>query len=105
MKQVEVTISQAPDGMFWCHTEEDVFGAGLNAAGASVKEAKEDLFACLEEARQELVEQGGVPEEVRFTYKYDLQSFFLCRLPPLLHVASTSRMFYRVEISISIIHL
>lgn len=76
MKQVEVTISQAPDGMFWCHTEEDVFGAGLNAAGTSVKEAKEDLFACLEEARQELVEQGGVPEEVRFTYKYDLQSFF-----------------------------
>lgn len=76
MKQVVVTISQASDGSFWCHTEEDVFGSGLNAVGASVKEAKEDLMACLEDARLDFVENGGMPEEITFLFKYDLQSFF-----------------------------
>jgi len=76
MRQVVVTISQASDGTFWCHTEEDVYGGGLTAVGTSVKEAKEDLMVCLEEAKEDFVEQGGTLEEVSFLYKYDLQSFF-----------------------------
>ncbi len=76
MKKILVTVSQAPDGTFWCHTESDVYGGGLNGAGNTVKDAKEDLTACLEEARQDFIEAGGVPYEVEFDYKYDLQSFF-----------------------------
>ncbi len=76
MRQVVVTISQASDGTFWCSTEEDVYGGGLTAAGRSVKEAKEDLMVCLEEAKADFAEQGGTPEQVSFLFKYDLQSFF-----------------------------
>lgn len=76
MKQVLVTISQASDGSYWCHTEEDVFGSGLNAVGTTVREAKDDLMLCLDEARKDFIEAGGVPEELEFVYKYDLQSFF-----------------------------
>lgn len=76
MEKVLVTISQAPDGTYWCHTEKDVYGGGLNSAGSSVEEAKKDLMICLDDARQDYVEHGGVPYEVSFTYQYDLQSFF-----------------------------
>lgn len=76
MKKVTVTISQAPDGTFWCHTETDVYGGGLNSAGSSVKAAKEDLQTCLEDARKDFEQRGGDPYEVEFAYKYDLQSFF-----------------------------
>ena len=47
MTKVLVTVSQATDGSFWCHTEDDVYGGGLNGAGASVKDAKQDLMECL----------------------------------------------------------
>ena len=76
MEKVTVTISQAPDGTFWCHTESDVYGGGLNSAGDTVKAAKEDLQICLEEAREDFLEHGGTPYDVEFEYKYDLQSFF-----------------------------
>ena len=76
MEQVLVTISQAEDGSFWCHTEKDVYGAGLNGAGASVKEAKADLLECLAEAKADYTENGGTAYDVDFRYQYDLQSFF-----------------------------
>lgn len=76
MKKVLVTIAQASDGTYWCHTEKNVFGGGLNGAGKTVKEAKNDLAACLEDAREDYVESGGTPYEVEFNYQYDLQSFF-----------------------------
>lgn len=76
MKKILVTISQAPDGSYWCHTEQDVYGGGLNSAGASVREAKEDLMVCLEEAKKDCVERGGTTYDVEFRYQYDLQSFF-----------------------------
>ena len=65
MEKVLVTVEQASDGYFWCHTEDEVYGAGLNAAGKTVAEAKEYL-----------VERGGEPYPVEFTYQYDLKSFF-----------------------------
>ncbi len=76
MKKVLVTISQAEDGSFWCHTEKDVFDSGLNGAGNTVSEAKADLMLCLEESRKDVLEHGGKVYDVEFEYKYDLQSFF-----------------------------
>lgn len=76
MKKVIVTVSQAEDGSFWCHTEEDVFDSGLNGAGATVAEAKEDLMMCLEESKKDVQAHGGNVFPVEFVYKYDLQSFF-----------------------------
>ena len=76
MKRVLVIVAQASDGSFWCHTEDDVYGGGLNGAGLSVKDAKADLMACLEDAKADYVESGNIPYEVEFYYQYDLQSFF-----------------------------
>jgi hypothetical protein len=76
MQKVLVTVSQASDGSYWCHTESDVYGCGLNGAGATVKAAKDDLMVCLEDAKEEFLEEGGELYDVEFEYKYDLQSFF-----------------------------
>ena len=76
MRKVLVTVSQASDGTFWCHTEKDVYGTGLNAAGRTVKEAKDDLLVCMEEAKADFEESGKTAEQVEFRYQYDLQSFF-----------------------------
>ena len=76
MKKVLVMVSQASDGTFWCHTEKDVYGSGLNATGSTGKEAKEDLLMCLEEAKTDYEESGKTAEPVEFRYQYDLQSFF-----------------------------
>ena len=59
MKRILVTVSQANDGSYWCRTEKDVYGSGLNGAGASVKEAKADLMMCMEEAKADYLENGG----------------------------------------------
>ena len=76
MKKVLVTVSQASDGTFWCHAENDVYGGGINGAGASVKEAKADLQMCMNEAKADYVENGGTAYDVDFRYQYDLQSYF-----------------------------
>ncbi len=76
MEKVTVTVSQAADGSFWCHTEENVYGGGLNSVGASVEEAKADLAVCLLDARADYEESGNTPYDVEFRYQYDLQSFF-----------------------------
>ena len=76
MKKVLVTVAQAEDGSFWCHAETDVYGGGLNSVGATVSEAKDDLMACLTEARADYAASGSTPYEVEFRYQYDLQSFF-----------------------------
>lgn len=76
MKKVIVTVSQAADGSYWCHTESDVYGSGLNGAGATVEKAKADLMVCLEDAKEEFEQNGETAYPVEFVYKYDLQSFF-----------------------------
>ena len=75
-KRVLVTVSQASDGTYWCHTENDVYSGKLNSAGKTVKEAKDDLQVCLDDARVDFVENGGQEYEVEFMYSYDLCSFF-----------------------------
>ena len=73
-------VSQASDGTFWCHTEKDVYGAGLNAAGQTVKEAKDEaglrLFDGTPCYEHDYEESGKTAEPVEFRYQYDLQSFF-----------------------------
>lgn len=75
-EKVNVIIYRGEDGLFWCRTEEDVYGGGLNGAGASVKDAKEDLLVCLDEAKADYEESGKAAYDVEFCYRYDLQSFF-----------------------------
>ena len=74
--KVKVSVNKADDGSYWCHTEKDVYGTGLNGQGNSVAEAKQDLYACLEEAKEDYVCQGKTANPVEFEYVYDLQSFF-----------------------------
>lgn len=74
--KVKVSVYKADDGSYWCHTEKDVYGTVLNGQGNSVAEAKQDLYACLEEAKEDYVCQGKTANPVEFEYVYDLQSFF-----------------------------
>ena len=74
--KVKVSVYKSDDGTYWCHTENDVYGAGLNGRGNTVTEAKEDLFSCLEDAKEDYISQGKEPTPVEFEYVYDLQSFF-----------------------------
>ena len=76
MAKVTVTVYKSSDGMFWCSTEQNVYGCGLNSVGATVAEAKADLIACLDDARKDYEQQGHAAYPVEFGYKYDLQSFF-----------------------------
>ena len=74
--KVKVSVYKADDGSFWCHTERNVYGTGLNGSGNTVAEAKQDLMVCLEEAKEDYLNQGKTPYQVDFEYIYDLQSFF-----------------------------
>ena len=76
MQKVTIIVEQASDGNYWCRTNEDVAGVGLNSCGATVEEAKQDLMDCYQEAKEDLEEQGKSMPAVEFVYKYDLQSFF-----------------------------
>ena len=74
--KVKVSVYKADDGSFWCHTERNVYGTGLNGCGNTVAESKQDLMVCLEEAKEDYLNQGKTPYQVDFEYIYDLQSFF-----------------------------
>ncbi len=76
MQKVIIIVEQASDGSFWCRTETDIVGIGLNACGKDVGSAKADLMECYEEAKADMESQGKEMPEVEFVYKYDLQSFF-----------------------------
>lgn len=74
--KVKVSVYKAEDGCFWCHTEHDVYGSGLNGCGSTVAEAKQDLAVCLSEAKADYLSLEKSPYPVEFFYVYDLQSFF-----------------------------
>ena len=74
--KVKVSVYKSDDGTYWCHTEKEVYGTGLNGSGNTVSEAKLDLFSCLESAKEDYISQGKDPNPVEFEYVYDLQSFF-----------------------------
>ena len=74
--KVLVIVEQAKDGTYWCYTENDIEGVGLNATGKTVEEAKADLMDCYREAVEDARLDGKSFPKVEFEYKYDLQSFF-----------------------------
>ena len=71
-RKILVTVEQASDGSYWCHTEDEINKGHFNSVGRTVEEAKQDLIDCYEEAREF---EDNLPE-VDFIYKYDIQSFF-----------------------------
>lgn len=73
--KVKVSVYKAADGSFWCHTDRDVYGTGLNACGSTVAETKQDLCECLEEARTDYAGEGKEPYPVDFEFCNDFQSF------------------------------
>ena len=70
MTKAIVTVEKGADGNYWCSTE--IGDGGFNGCGSTVDEAKKDLAACLDEAR----EAGDMKGDLTLEYKYDLQSFF-----------------------------
>ena len=76
MQKVIIIVEQASDGAFWCRTETDIAGVGLNACGKDVASAKADLLECYEEAKADMKAEGKEMPDVEFEYQYDLQSFF-----------------------------
>lgn len=71
-RKVLVTVEQASDGSYWCHTEDAINKGHFNSVGRTVEVSKQDLLDCYEEAREF---EDDLPE-VDFIYKYDIQSFF-----------------------------
>lgn len=74
--KVTVTVSQASDGKYWCHTENAVCNGYMTATGRTVADAKRDLLTCWEDMKADLQEHGTEIPNIEFEYKYDLQSFF-----------------------------
>ena len=70
MTQAIVRVEKGAGGNYWCSTE--IGDGGFNGCGSTVDEAKKDVAACLDEAR----EAGDMKGDLTLEYKYDLQSFF-----------------------------
>lgn len=71
-KKILVTVEQASDGSYWCHTEDAISNGHFNSVGDTVEAAKQDLLDCYAEAKEF---EKDLPD-VEFVYKYDIQSFF-----------------------------
>ena len=76
MRTVVVIVEKVSDGSFWCRSGEINGNTVINGCGDTVEEAKADLLECYEEAKADAKESGKVFEQVRFSFKYDLVSFF-----------------------------
>lgn len=70
MKKAVVTVEKGTDGYYWCRFT--LGKGGFTGCGDTVEAAKEDLAACMDEAR----EDGDLQDDLQLEYKYDLQSFF-----------------------------
>lgn len=77
MRTVTVVIDKGEDGTYWARTEEELNGdTMLNGYGETAQAAKDDIEEAYREAKEDARENGKDFEEVKFEYKYDLQSFF-----------------------------
>ena len=56
--KVKVSVYKAADGSFWCHTDRDVYGTGLNACGSTVAEAKQ-VYANVSKKREPTMQVRG----------------------------------------------
>lgn len=77
MRTVTVIIEKSEDGSYWARTADEINGdTMLNGCGSTAQEAKKDIEDAYEEAKEDAAESGKTFEDVKFEYKYDLQSFF-----------------------------
>ncbi len=68
MQKVVIIVEQSSDGVFWCRTETDIAGVGLNAYGKDVASAKADLLECYEGAKADMKAEGKEMPEVEFVF-------------------------------------
>lgn len=76
MKKVTVTMEKGSDGKYACYVEEDLGHFGLSGYGNTADEAKRDLLDTYHDMIELEAEEGRKVEELKFIYKYDIQSFF-----------------------------
>lgn len=77
MRKVTVVIDKGEDGKYWARTEEELNGdTMLNGYGDTAQDAKNDIEEAYKEAKEDAIDNGRNFEDVKFEYKYDLQSFF-----------------------------
>ncbi len=76
METATLIVERASDGGFWAYPEEEFDGWSFSGFGKTAKEAVEDAVAGYHETRVALVESGKDVPDLKFTNKYDIQSFF-----------------------------
>lgn len=69
-------IEKASDGTYSVRSEQHFGNSYFGGFGTSVIEAKEDFRESINEAREEAVSSGMIPEDYSVSFKYDLPSFF-----------------------------
>lgn len=74
--KVTAIMEKAKDGHYSCYVEEDLPGFGLSGFGDTAEAAKEDMMKAYQEIKEMQEEEGKEVPELKFTYKYDMQSFF-----------------------------
>lgn len=61
---------------FTCFTPESIDGYGLTGAGATAREAMEDIKVSLKEMRELAAEEGKELPDVEFDFRFDVGAFF-----------------------------
>lgn len=74
--KVVFVIEKSSDGFYSCYTEQEFDGFALLGYGDTVEDAKNDLFAAYQEIKQDRESEGFETPEIKYEWKYDLQSFF-----------------------------
>lgn len=69
-------IEKASDGTYSVRSEQHFGNSYFGGFGISVAEAKEDFRESIDEAMEEAVSSGTIPENYSVSFKYDLPSFF-----------------------------
>lgn len=77
VKKVNVIVETGKD-LFACFLpkESDSLGIGLCGDGKTVRAAIDDFYVCVDEAKQDLKEQGKVFPDVEFNFILDVGAFF-----------------------------
>ena len=75
--KVNVLFERAKDGYYSCFMEEELPDFGLAGYGDTAEAAKADFLKSYEEIKEMLAEEGKEVPVLEFSYKYDLQSFFI----------------------------
>lgn len=61
---------------YYCYTPDTIENCSLAGYGSTPKEAMDDMLVTYEEIKEINAENGLETPKMKFTYKFDLQSFF-----------------------------